>query len=250
MAKIFGIINITDNSFSGDGSLNLDLIKQKIFEFAENKAYGIDVGAQSTAPTSKKISEEEEFSRLKKILPDIAKFSKNLNLKLSIDTFYPNIAEFALKNNFDYINDVSGFSNEKMINLLVKYPYVKGILMHSLSVPSDINIIYSNNVNIIDELIKTWKYQFEKFEKKSISMDRIIFDPGIGFGKTIEQDWEILRNIDKLKQECGQIYIGCSRKKLFSIFTNNIQERDLLTAVVSKMLIGKVDYLRVHRIFN
>lgn len=245
--KKFGIVNISPNSFSKDCVENFDEICKKILNFKNNGFYGIDIGAQATNPNVEIITESEEFARLEGVLPKIAAFAKKLNLALSIDTFYPKITEFAVSCGFDYINDVSGLQNDEMLSILQKYDNTIYILMHSLSVPAKRDIILPENSDVIDVLVNFAMEKIEKLMAFGTTKERIIFDPGIGFGKNLEQNWEILRNIKQIKAKLNvPIYLGFSRKSFLSCITDDIPMRDIASQTLAKFLENDIDFVRLH----
>jgi len=249
--KIFGIVNLSSNSFSGDSLVDIYQIEERMLNFSSKNAYGIDIGAHATNPNAKKLDEDKEMCILQKFLPQISKFAKKLNLKLSIDTFYPKIANYACGLGFDYINDVNALKNEAMIEVLQKYSNVKYILTHSLSAPVKDGEFLKNDINIMDFLINFCNEKISILNKNDISIDRIIFDPGIGFGKNTEQNWTIVQNFEIFKHLKCKTYLAHSRKKFLSNFTeNDIKLRDLATSIITKTLENKIDYVRIHKILD
>ncbi len=248
MTKIFGIVNLTTDSFSGDGTFDIVIIKDYIEQAAKNNIYGIDIGAFSTKPNGEFVSEKDELQRLS-ILPQIINFAHNLGLVVSLDSFRPNVAQFGLQNGIDYINDVNGFVDEKMINLALEYPNVKCICMHSLEAPVGSKKI-DKSIDICNFIIDWANNKTDYLIAKGINNNRIIIDIGLGFGKDTEQCWNLLDNFTKLKQQIKcKIYVGHSRKGFLKSTTNSIADKDAATSAVSQKLIDlNCDYLRIHKI--
>ena len=238
---IMGIINITPDSFFThsikDGNILCNDIENKYADI-------IDVGCESTRPGAIPLSEKNELSRLSMFLDN----TLNLPKILSIDTYKPAVAKFALENGFNMINDIqSGLDNELMLNLAAEYD-CPIVLMHIKGVPSTMqdNPSYKD---IMGEI----KYFFEKKLKTAQSLGikrkNIILDPGIGFGKRIEDNDIILNNLDSLKQFDQPILIGLSRKSFLSVNGDGPESRLPATLGATVLAIQKgVDILRVHDI--
>lgn len=244
--KKFGIVNLNIESFSGDGTDLMDENFKKIENFAQKSWYGIDFGAQPTNPNIQSIDKNKEIELTTKHLTKLINFAKSLNLKTAIDTFHPEIAEFACKNGIDYINDVNFLRNEEMIPILQQNKDVKYVLMHSLSVPVNREEVMAENKLILEQLILEFQKKISILEDSGIEKSRIILDPGIGFGKNEQQNWEILQNIEKLSVLGCELYIGVSRKRFLSNLTQNIAEKDVASLVITKLLENKVHYSRLH----
>ena len=231
---IMGILNITPDSFSDGG--NFFSVESAVAHAKQLIADGadiLDVGAESTRPNSKPISAAEEISRLEKILPAI----KNIDVPISIDTYKPEVAEFSLQSGADIINDVHGLEDSRMIDVAKKFD-APVIAMHSEKYCDE---------NIIDDIKKFFRRTLAKFD------GQIIFDPGIGFGKTQEENLEILRRLDELKILDGQeisLLLGVSRKSFIGWATGfPVDKRDEATGAICVHAIGKgVDIVRIHNV--
>ena len=246
--KIVGILNITPDSFSDGGKF--DIPKQaikKAEEMCKDGAAVIDIGAESTRPGATILTHEEEWQRLEPILEKISQ--SKLPAKISIDTYHLETVQKALQYNIDWINDVSGLENEEVAKV-ISDSTASIVLMHNLGVPADKNITLPNDCDPIKEIISWGGSKLKTLEKYNINNDRIILDPGIGFGKTVEQLLEIIRRADELKSLGVKIMIGHSRKSFLSLFTDKpASERDFETSIISTLLAAKeIDYLRVHNV--
>ena len=249
------IFNLTPDSFSDGGDLfNKEEISEKIKSKIEEKikmnmaffVQYLDVGGYSTRPSALNIDIEEEWNRIYPVLEIL----KNINhfMKVSVDTFRAEIAKRALKLGADVINDVSGLSDSKMLDLL-KDSDCDYILMHSLSVPADKKITFSEQQDPVKEIQNWLEQKLNILEINHIDLKRIIFDPGIGFGKTAQQSLILLKNIDAFMKYPIRLMIGHSRKSFIGDFSKiqNPALRDFESIGISMELARKgVDIIRVH----
>lgn len=228
---IMGIVNITPNSFSDGGKfLSVDNAIYHIQKLIEDGADIIDIGAESTHPNNQKITVEEEIKRLEPVLTELKIL--NISIPISLDTRNIETAEFALNYGIDIINDVGfdGF-NDEMIEF-VNQNNVPYIYTHNKNYES----------NLIDNVFKDFVLVNEKISSP------VIFDVGIGFGKSIEQNYELINRISEFKALNSPLLVGHSRKS-FITKSFNLQgtELDEATALVSASLIKDgVNILRVH----
>lgn len=244
------ILNVTPDSFSGDGILKTKEELSKLFSNWPSASFQVlDIGAESTRPGASEVSPQEEWKRLKQIFKAIEPFTRGLFLKpkISIDTRRAAIAEKALLWGADIINDVSALGDPKMLEVLKKYE-CDYVLMHSLSVPANPKLHIDKKVNPTKEVYGFFKKKIALMRKNKISLDRIILDPGIGFGKTAEQSFELIQNIEKFQSLGCRVLVGHSRKSfLASISKSEAKDRDPETLGVSFYLLKKgIDILRVH----
>ncbi len=244
--ELVAILNITPDSFSDGGKYNDEAsILDQTGKFIKNGAAVIDVGAESTRPGAIILSPEQEWQRLESILPQVIKIAKDNNVKVSIDTRHAASAANAIELGIDWINDVSGIMSADMI-AAVKNSNVQLVMMHSLSVPSDKSILMPENVDVVAEICAWATTQISALELAGIDRSRIIFDPGLGFGKTTAQSWQLIDRIDEFKSLGQKILVGHSRK---SFLGGDLADRDARTLEVSaKLTANGVDYLRVHDI--
>ena len=242
--KLVGILNITPDSFSDGGLyLNKDLAIKHLLTLIEEGADIIDIGAESTRPYSTSVDTNTQIERLKPVLTFIQK--ENLKLEISVDTRDSNVADFALNNGVEIINDVSGFDfDNKMPDIIKKYD-ANIIIQHSKGDPSSMQNNPHYN-NLIEDIFFNLKNKIELAEEKGIK--NIVIDPGIGFGKTREHNLEILNRIEEFYSLKKPIMVGLSRKSFLGNFDNN-QDKDALSLALSYPLIKSgVDYLRVHNV--
>lgn len=243
--KIVGILNITPDSFSDGGEYFKPENAIKHFnQMLEDGADIIDIGAESTRPNSAPVPADEQIFRIKPLLEYIRK--ENVKIQISIDTRSSCVAEFALNNGADIINDVSGGEyDENMFNIVAQYN-VPIIIQHTKGNPQNMqdNPKYEN---LIDEIFFSLKSKIEKAE--SLGITQIIADPGIGFGKTREHNLEILNRIEEFYSLNKPIMAGLSRKSFLGINESPNEIKDALSLAFSYPLVQKgVDYLRVHNV--
>lgn len=250
--QLIGILNVTPDSFS-DGGQFLDVsdalaqAEKLVLEGAEI----LDIGAESTRPGAQPVSPEDEWTRLAPILSALKNSSARWPIKptLSIDTRHYQVAEKALELGIDWINDVSGFADSKMCELAVKSS-VKCVVMHNLGVPADKNKVLSSDPNICQQILEWAKQRFRQLIAAGVAPEQLIFDIGIGFGKTAQQSAFLLKNINYFRRLDCQLLVGHSRKSFLNLMTDKLGvERDIETALLSYQLAAHhVDYLRVHNV--
>ena len=237
--KIVGILNITDNSFS-DGGLynNFEDAKNHLDELIKDGADIVDIGAESTKPYSSPISPDKQLNKLLPII-DYAK-----DKILSVDTRSSIVAEECLKAGANIINDVSGLDyDENMINVIAKYN-CPIIIQHSNGTPENMQNSPKYD-DVIEEIYLNLKQKCDFAKSKGI--ENIIIDPGIGFGKTRENNFEIIRRIEEFKSLGYPVMLGISRKSFLQLEDNT--ERDIYTTTMNALAIERnVDYIRVHNV--
>ena len=243
--KLIGILNITPDSFS-DGGMFLDskMAIQKLNQLIEDGADGIDIGAESTRPGAKPVEAKFQLERILPIIDYVEK--EGISLPISIDTRNSAVAEEVLKRGNFIINDVSGFDyDKKLLDVLAKYN-AKIIIQHSKGNPDtmQLDIKYSD---LMEEIYLGLREKIVL--AKELGVENIIIDPGIGFGKTREQNYEILSRIEELYSLGYPVMVGISRKSLLGIEEKDNELKDIMTLALNSRLIEKsVDYLRVHNI--
>jgi 2-amino-4-hydroxy-6-hydroxymethyldihydropteridine diphosphokinase/dihydropteroate synthase len=249
-AQIVGVLNITPDSFSDGGEFaDTEKAVMRTSELFYAGADIIDIGAESARPRGTAITSAEEWLRLEKILPTILDFwhDKNFKPKISIDTRRAEIAAKVIAMGVDWINDVEGFKNKKMREV-VKDADVKLVFMHSLTTPVDPAIILNSHKDVIMQ-INDWAIERMKLlESSGIDRARLIFDPGVGFGKDAPQSLEIIKRCGEFHNLDLPILIGHSRKSFMNDLTYKpYKDRDLETVAINAYLERqKIDYIRVH----
>jgi dihydropteroate synthase len=240
--NIVGILNVTPDSFSDGGKF---FVAEKAIEHAKQMqnegADIIDIGGESTRPESERISEDEE---LRRVLPVLESLVGKINIPISIDTMKPVVADECLKRGAHIINDVSGLRDENMIEVVSKHN-APVVIMHMVDMPDTMQ----NNPNYVDVVIEIKQYlkkQAKIAEKAGI--DQVIIDPGIGFGKTLNHNLEIIRRLKEFKELGYPIMVGPSRKSFIgAILDCKVDERlEGTLATVTACVLGGANIIRVH----
>jgi len=242
---VMGIVNVTPDSFS-DGGQFLDSEKAitQGLRLAEEGADIIDIGGESTRPGSDSVSQDEE---LKRIIPVIEGLVDKVNIPISIDTCKSEVAKKAIDSGVSMVNDISAARFDPKIVDMAKQYNVPLALMHMKGTPKNMqeNPTY---VSVMGE-IKEFLIERVGFAvKKGVPKENIIIDPGIGFGKRLEHNYEIIRNLGELKELGLPILIGPSRKS-FIAMTLDLPVEDRLEgtlAAVTMCVMNGADIVRVH----
>lgn len=239
---IMGILNITPDSFSDGGEFNgLSSALGRLNKLYEEGADIIDIGACSTAPGNTIISVEEELNRLE-ILPELV---KNAKVPLSIDTFRPEVARFALENGVKIINDESGVFNSAMAEVVKEYN-AGWIFMHTGGKSSKETTEYENGV--AEDVLSFFSNMKRQAIDYGINEENLCFDCGIGFGKTRNDDIELLKNCKVLSQY-SPLLTGVSRKRVIGELTGAKTPKDRVAGSVAAAVccgMNGAGVLRVH----
>jgi dihydropteroate synthase len=240
-----GILNLTPDSFS-DGGQYFDL-NQAIEHFHKMVSEGasiIDIGGESTRPGHVPISVEEE---IKRVLPFIEKIREETDCLISVDTSKSEVAEASLKAGADIINDIWGAQGDPvMASIIAKYD-AACILMHN----------NEHKVNeegqLIQDVKRFLKHSLDIVQKAGVNPESICFDPGLGFGKSYEDNWEIMRNLDAFNVLNKPLLLGASRKSMIAKLLNLEDPKDRLSgtlATTALAAIHNVDFVRVHDVLE
>ena len=242
--KAMGILNITSDSFYDGGKYTLEYKQLKQVELMlEQGADFIDIGAQSTRPGAKEISEEKEVELLTPTIKAIKKtFPKAI---ISIDTWHSAVAEEMYNNGADIINDISGGMFDKAMFTTIAKIQLPYIVMHTGNRPD----IMQNNpqyANVIKEVIYFMSKQIAQLNK--LGVNDIIIDPGFGFGKTIEHNYELLSHLKSFSFLESPVLVGISRKSMLYKPLNISSAQALNASTAANMIALKngADILRVH----
>lgn len=255
---IMGILNITPDSFSGDGLLNTDDLLQaarrQALEFVSAGADILDIGGESTRPGAQPVSIDEEMSRVLPVIKMLT--SLELDIILSVDTYKSEVAEAALRSGAHWINDVWGLrADPRMAEVAARFK-AGLILMHNRSKPSNAQLqerlggryVGMEYDNLIEDIRRELMESVRIAHQGGVADDQIILDPGIGFGKTVEQNLEIMRRLDEFKQLGFPLLLGVSRKSFIG-YTLNLPPDQRLEGTLAACVIGiqrGADILRVH----
>jgi len=242
---VMGIVNITPDSFYDGGKyFNFEDAKKRVDECIKEGADLIDIGGESTRPGSIRISEEEE---LRRVIPIIKYAKKEFDVPISIDTYKSKVAEEAISAGADLINDISGLvADLKMADIVSKYG-LPVVLMHIRGNPKIMqkDIYYED---VVQDVIRSIYTRMNFAKMNGIKEDKIIIDPGIGFGKTVEQNVELILRLNEFKVLGRPILIGISRKSfLGKILDLPVEERlEASLAALAIAIMNGANIARVH----
>lgn len=233
---IMGILNVTPDSFSDGGQFfTIENAVEHALEMQKQGADIIDIGAQSTRPGYTPIPPEQEIERL---MPVLCALRGKLEIPVSVDTYFPQVAKEALKSGADIINDVSGFAEEGMFDLAAKSD-CGCIMMHPCGAKGD----------ILTDVKEFFASKYKTAQACGIAQSRICFDPGVGFGKELEQNYQIIANVDKIKFNGCAFLMAASRKRVIGAPCGNPPFRQRLFGTIAAhtlAMAGGADILRVH----
>ena len=242
---IMGILNVTPDSFSDGGKfIQLGKALSQVQYMENNGADIIDIGGESTRPGAVAVSLEEEINRTIPVIEAIRKIS---NISISIDTYKSEVAEKALLAGADIINDISGLTfDSRMIKIVKKFD-VPVVLMHIKGTPRNMqtNPTY---IDVIKELIIFFSFQIQKALDFGIKKEQIIIDPGIGFGKQLNDNFILIQRLNEFSELGFPILIGPSRKSFIGL-TLDVPSEDRLEgtlASVSASILNGASIVRVH----
>jgi dihydropteroate synthase len=242
---IMGILNVTPDSFS-DGSLFLDPGKavDRALEMEAEGADSIDIGGESTRPFAPPVDEDQE---LRRVLPVIEKLAGRLRIPISIDTYKASVAREAIRAGAEIVNDISGGTFDPRMLEVVSTSSAGLIVMHTRGTPTEMqqDTAYSA---LIPDIITFLRERLSVAAAAGISATRIVVDPGIGFGKSLEGNLEILRNLEQLAVLARPILVGTSRKSFIgTILGRETGDRAFGTAATIALAVVKgASIFRVH----
>jgi dihydropteroate synthase len=242
--KIMGIINLSPDSFYlGSRASSISDVLKTAEQMVEGGADYLDIGAESSRPGAKPISEEEELSI---ILPVIQQLCKKFSIPISVDTYKPGVAQKVLDEGVSIINDITGLRTPELAPIIAEYD-AGVVIMHMRGTPETMqeDLHYDDCLGEIKQFLEQG---IRTAESAGIASDRIWVDPGIGFGKTVKHNLEILGNLDFFASLQKPILLGTSRKsfigKILDLSVADRLEGSLATAVIGVMKGARI--LRVH----
>ena len=243
---IMGILNVTPDSFS-DGGLFYSQQKavERGLQMADEGADIIDIGGESTRPGAESIDASVE---LKRVLPVIESLIKQIKIPLSIDTTKAKVAKLAIAGGAEIVNDISALHGDKEMTKTIKDAGAAVILMHMRGKPRNMQkgkLVYNN---LMGEITDYLNKSSEKALRAGIEKDRMVVDPGIGFGKNPEDNYKIIRNLYQLKELGIPVMIGSSRKSFIGRITGGEPEQRLegTAATVTAAIMNGCHIVRVH----
>jgi len=242
---VMGILNVTPDSFS-DGGLffNADVAVEHGLQMVADGAAIIDVGGESTRPGSAPVRTDEQIER---VVPVIKALRKRSDVPISIDTDKFEVAEAALDAGVSIINDISALGEERLAELAAERQ-VPIILMHMQGTPATMQIEPKYD-DVVYDVLGFLLDRARRAEKFGIASERIVIDPGIGFGKTLEHNLLLLKNIDKFVATGYRVLVGTSRKRFIGEITAKEQPSERIygtAATVALCAAAGVSVVRVH----
>lgn len=237
---IMGILNVTPDSFSDGGKFNrIDAALRHAEEMIRDGADIVDIGGESTRPGHTKISEEEEIAR---VVPVIEAVKSRFDVPVSIDTYKSKVTEAALQAGADLVNDIWGFKYDHKVAELTAQYGAACCLMHNRQEP-----IYQN---FLEDVVQDMQACVQIARNAGVSDDKIILDPGVGFGKTYQMNLDMIHHVDVLHDLGFPILLGTSRKSVIGqtldLPTDQRVEGTLATTVIGVM--KGCAFVRVHDI--
>ena len=243
---IMGVLNVTPDSFS-DGGLfaGRDAAVEHAREMASQGADIIDVGGESTRPGAEPLSEDEELGR---ILPVIERIAKELTVPISVDTYKARVARKALAAGASIVNDISGLRFSSDMARIVADHDAAVVLMHIKGTPRDmqVNPVYDD---VVGEIMDYLEESAAIALKAGVGRDRILIDPGIGFGKTVQHNLEIIGRLDEFRSLGFPVVLGTSRKRFIGTVLNIAEPKDRVegtAATVALAIQRGAHVVRVH----
>jgi dihydropteroate synthase len=235
---VMGIINVTPDSFSGDGlGSDIPAIVEQVLRFEAEGADFLDVGAESTRPGSASVSEAEELERL---LPALEAIAPRVNVPISVDTYKSQVALRAVEAGATIINDVWGLQADPLLARVVSETGAFLILMHNQKTR-----LYRN---LLPDIFASLSRGARRARRAGVPKGNIILDPGIGFGKTPDHNLEVLRRLKEFEGLGYPLLLGTSRKSTIGLVLDLPAEQRIegTAATVALAIAGGADIIRVH----
>lgn len=245
---VMGILNVTPDSFSGDGQLGSAAVaaaERLVIEGVDV----LDIGAESTRPNGQALASDDEWARLQPVLSALAGRPWRDRVRLSVDTRHAGTARRALVLGVDIINDVTGLADPAMLDVL-KPSGCQVVVMHALTVPVDPAVTLPVDCDVVQEMLR-WKSEVTaRASAAGIDAGRLVHDPGIGFGKTARQSLALMQGASVLVRSGGCWLYGHSRKSFLRLFTaaEAAQRDDLTLAFSAQLADAGVHIVRVHAV--
>lgn len=254
---LVGIINATPDSFSDGGQFSADVnsafrvdlnaVGDKARQLVRDGASILDVGGESTRPGSEPVGEAEEIRR---VVPVVKALSEAFSVPVSVDTYRPAVADAALESGAEIVNDVSAgryiasqdrFADENETDFpeemaeVVRRRGAAVVLTHMQGTPRTMQIAPRYDLGVFDEVFDFLRRRRDRFVELGVAREQIALDPGVGFGKTFEQNWELIRRAAEFCELSQPLYYGCSRKRFLTETLRQVTaQRDAETALISE----------------
>jgi len=241
---VMGILNTTPDSFSDGGKFqHLDIALNQVEQMVSDGASIIDIGGESTRPGAADVSEQEELDR---VIPLIEAVKRHLDVAISIDTSKAVVMQQAVASGADIINDVRGLQNEGCLQVAAQ-ANVPICLMHMQGLPRTMQENPQYN-DVVGDIIDFFEQRIAACLAQGIKREQLIIDPGFGFGKTLEQNYQLLANLKAFKTMGLPILSGTSRKSMIGKLLNNEVEDRLIGSVTTAVIAAQqgANIIRVH----
>ncbi len=236
---VMGIINVTPDSFSDGGKYNtVEKALERAYQLKADGADLLDIGGESTRPNYQPVQLEEELER---VIPVIERIAQEVDLPISIDTYKAEVAKQAIQAGAHLINDIwGGRKDPDMARVAAEFD-VPIVLMHNREIPQ-----YDS---LIEEIQTDLLFSVEQMRKSGVRKENIILDPGIGFGKTYEQNLEVMRSLEKIVELGYPVLLGTSRKSLIGK-TLNLPPEERLEGTAATVALGIVKGCQIMRVHD
>jgi dihydropteroate synthase len=210
--RIMGVINANDDSFYAGSRFVADDAVRQIEKMIGQGADIVDIGGVSSRPGSEPVDAGEELARIRPICDALNKQNLHEKVLFSIDSYTPEVVEYAMKSGFGLINDITGASDPVLIDLAIKYD-ANLCIMHMQGAPRNMqnNPEYEDVTAEVDEFFLE---RIDRCEERGLDREKIILDPGIGFGKSLEHNLTLLRNLKQFTHHGCEVLVGASRKSM------------------------------------
>lgn len=239
-----GILNVTPDSFSDGGHFTqINSALKQTESMIENGAQIIDIGGESTRPGAKDVSEHDEIER---VIPVLKAIKQRFDIKVSIDTSKAKVMADAVEYGADIINDVRALQNEGCIDVMSQCE-LPICLMHMQGLPRTMQIAPEYN-DLINDITTFFEQRIQACNKAGIDTNRLILDPGFGFGKTMEQNFQLLAKFSAFQHFKLPLLAGLSRKSMFGALLNREVEERVSASVASAIIAAQqgANIIRVH----
>ena len=241
---IMGVVNVTPDSFSDGGEfLSVDSALQQARKLMDEGADIIDIGGESTRPGSQSVDAEEELRRISPLLDALVTEA----IPISVDTSKPEVMQYAIKAGAAMINDVNALRAPGALEVVAASKTISVCLMHMQGKPEDMQ----NNPryeDIVDDVHHFLKGRIQAAVAQGIAFERIVIDPGFGFGKTLQHNLSLLRRLDQFNRLGVPVLVGISRKSMLGMITGNPVDQRIHESVAAALiaLINGATIVRVH----
>lgn len=242
--QVMGILNVTPDSFSDGGQYTqIDLALNQVEEMINDGASIIDIGGESTRPGAKDVSEQDEIAR---VIPVLKAIKQHFDVNVSIDTSKANVMSEAINNGADIINDVRALQNDGCLEVMAQCD-LPICLMHMKGLPRTMQQAPQYN-DLIEDISEFFTLRIKACETIGIQKNRLILDPGFGFGKTMEQNFKLLARFLEFKCFDLPLLAGLSRKSMFGALLNREVEERVSASVTSAIIAAQqgANIIRVH----